>query len=314
LKPTRDVMKARTLSLSAAFLVLLACVVVFHPFSWPRPDGRLHIDFLDVGQGDAALVTFPDGQTLLVDGGGRSKNVVEDPETDEPFEPDIRSIGEAVDSAFLWDRGYSRVDYILATHADADHIQGLSDVAKNFTVNTAIFGRTPMRNPNFADVAEALKNKGIPVEIIARGDRLTFGDVKIEVMYPFATDDPDAVSDNDHSLVLRMVYGGRTFLLTGDIERGAEGDLINGGGTVAADLVKVAHHGSRTSSTQAFIDAVRPQYAVISVGRTSRFGHPHPEVVQRWIDSGVKVMRTGERGTISVSTDGSDLEISTFLR
>ncbi|CAN5484225.1 DNA internalization-related competence protein ComEC/Rec2 [soil metagenome] len=294
-----------------AALFLFAAIIVFHPFSAPQPDGRLHFDFLDVGQGDSALVTFPDGKTLLVDGGGKVRYKTGDEES-EPFTPDVRSIGEAVVSEFLWNRGYSRIDYILATHADADHISGLTDVARNFGVRSALFGRTPMNDPDFAALAEVLKRRGIPSDTLAQGDLMKFGDVRVEVLYPVANDDPNAISDNDHSLVLRIVYGSRAFLLTGDIERSAENALVTGGGTIAADLIKVPHHGSRTSSTEEFIDAVGAKYAVISVGRPSPFGHPHPEIVERWKAAGATVMTTGEQGTISVSTDGSDIAIQRF--
>ncbi len=297
--------------LSASMLI---AIVVFHPFSSPRPDGRLHIDFLDVGQGDSALVTFPDGETLLVDGGGRSKyrDSTNSEDAAEPFAPDTRGIGEAVVSEVLWAKGYSHIDHILATHADADHIQGLADVAKNFSIGAAIFGRTPMNDPDFAEVAAVLRRRGIPTEIIARGEILKFGDATGEVLYPFPIDDPNAPSDNNHSVVLRIVFENRAFLLTGDIERQAETDLIHSGGTLTADLIKVPHHGSRTSSTQEFIDAVGAKYAIISVGRTSPFGHPHTDVVERWKAAGVNVMTTGERGLISVSTDGKDLKIDKF--
>ncbi len=303
----------RVLLTAFSALVLFTGIVVFHPFIAQRPDGRLHFNFLDVGQGDSALVTFPDGKTLLIDGGGRSSFKKDENEDAEPFEPDIRSIGEAVVSEFLWDKGLSHIDHILATHADADHIQGLTDVARNFSINSAVFGRTPMSDPDFAALADVLQRSSIPVETIARGDRFQFGDVTIEVLYPLATDDPNAISDNDHSVVLRIIYGSRIFLLTGDIELTAETALLNNGGTLAADVVKVAHHGSRTSSTHEFIDAVGAKYAVISVGRSSSFGHPHPEVVERWKESGATVMTTGERGTISVSTDGRDLVVETFV-
>jgi len=305
--------QASILRTVAAALAMFIAAIIFHPFSALGIDGRFHMDFLDVGQGDAALVTFPDGQTLLVDGGGRRRSVVYDQETEEPFEQDVRSVGEAVDSAFLWNRGYSHVDYILATHADSDHIQGLTDVAKNFTVSTAIFGRAPIQNPNFAELANVLIKRDIPVEIIAARDRMKFGDVTVEVLYPLPTDDVEAISDNDHSVVLRFVYGSRSFLMTGDIERGAESAILNSGMAVGADVIKVAHHGSRTSSTQAFIDAVGADDAIISVGRASPFGHPHPEVVERWRGSGAHVFQTGQRGMVSVSTDGSDLQIDTFL-
>ena len=305
--------KKTTLYLVFFALVALIGIIVFHPFSSPRPDGRLHFDFLDVGQGDSALVTFPDGKKLLIDGGGRFSFKKDANEDAEPFEPDVRGIGEAVVSVFLWYRGYSQIDHVLATHADADHIQGLTDVAKNFSVGSAVFARTPMNDPDFATLAEVLQRRGIPTEVIARGDSFNFGDVIVEVLYPITSDDPNAVSDNDHSVVLRFIYGSRAFLLTGDIERQAESTLLNNGGTLAADLIKVPHHGSRTSSTQGFIDATQAKYAVISVGRSSPFGHPHLEVVERWKASGATVITTGERGTISVSTDGRDLMIDQFL-
>ena len=166
---------------------------------------------------------------------------------------------------------------------------------------------------DFRELADILRRRGIPTEIIARGDVLKFGEVTVEVLYPSAAAEPNSVSDNNNSVVLRIIYGSRSFLLTGDIERAAEAELLNSGGTLKADLIQVPHHGSRTSSTQPFIDAVGPQYAVISVGRTSPFGHPHAEVVTRWRAAGANVMTTGTRGMISVSTDGRDLQIHTFV-
>lgn len=298
------------MSVAAASLIFTG-VIVFHPFSAPRPDGRLHFDFLDVGQGDSALVTFPDGKTMLVDGGGRFSYAARAADS-EPFEPDVRGIGEAVVSEYLWYRGYSRVDLLVATHADADHIQGLTDVAKNFAIGAAAVGRTPLRDPDYAAFESVVGDRGIPLYVIGRGDRFEFGDVTVDVLYPIPTDDPDAVSDNDHSVTLRIIFGERAFLLTGDIERRAEAEIVASGDELTVDLIKVAHHGSHTSSTRPFVDATAAKFAVISVGRTSPFGHPHEDVVERWVAAGAKVMTTGERGTVSVSTDGRDLEISTF--
>jgi competence protein ComEC len=300
-----------TISLSAFILI-----IVFHPFSAPVADGRLHIDFLDVGQGDSALVTFPNGETLLVDGGGKPnfsnlsvKRETEDPEV---FEPDAATIGESVVSQFLWAKGYSQVDYILATHADADHIQGLTDVAKNFRVRAAFFGRTPEKDQDFAELFKVLEKRKIEIVKLKRGDVLSFDRASVEVLYPEPDDSPEAVSDNNHSVVLRVLFGAKKFLLTGDIEKETESFLVQNPGFLRADLVKVAHHGSRTSSTQTFIDATKAAYAVISVGKTSPFGHPHKEVLERWKNSNAKILTTGERGTISVSTDGKDLIINRF--
>ncbi|MBV9240846.1 MAG: MBL fold metallo-hydrolase, partial [Acidobacteria bacterium] len=279
-------------------------------FSAPSADGRLHIDYLDVGQGDSILVTFPNGETLLVDGGGRPNYGGKEA---SDFRADTRTIGESVVSEVLWYKGYSHVDHILATHADADHIQGLNDVAKNFTVGSAIFGRTPMSNENFASLTEILSRHRVPVEVMRRGQSFEIGGAHVEVLNPTPTDDPDAPYDNNHCLVLRITYGSRSFLLTGDIERQAEADMLLNNAVLTADIVKVPHHGSHTSSTPQFIAATHPQYAVISVGRHSPFGHPHPDVVQRWIEAGVRVLTTGENGMISVSTDGKDLDVSRFV-
>lgn len=312
LKRRSWMMRRSILTPATAVLIVLGAVIVLHPLSVEPPDGRLQVDFLDVGQGDAALVTFPDGRTLLVDGGGRMKYRAGD-EDAESFEPDVQGIGETVVSQFLWHRGYSKVDFILATHADADHIQGLTDVAKNFEIGAALFGRPPIDDPDFAELAGVLRRRAIPIDLVERGDRFKFGDVSVEVLYPVASYDSNAGSDNDRSVVLRIVCGSRALLLTGDIERLAESELVNDGGTLNADVVKVPHHGSRTSSTLEFINAAAAKYAVISVGRTSPFGHPHQDVVDRWKAAGVDVVTTGRSGMVSISTDGRDLKTTSFL-
>ena len=305
------------LRFSSTLLLLFLVVIVFHPFSSPTADGRLHIDFLDVGQGDAALVTFPNGQTMLVDGGGKPNfnSLYVKRETEEPelFEPDAGTIGESVVSQFLWEKGYSQIDYILATHADADHIQGLTDVAKNFRVRAAFFGRTPEKDEDFAELYKVLQKRKIEIIKLKRGDVLSFDKASIEVLYPEPDASPEAVSDNNHSLVLRILFGAKKFLLTGDIEKETESFLVQNPVFLRSDVVKVAHHGSRTSSTQNFIDAAQADYAIISVGKTSPFGHPHKEVLERWKNADAKILTTGERGTITVTTDGQDLIINRFL-
>ncbi|MFZ1699888.1 MAG: ComEC/Rec2 family competence protein [Pyrinomonadaceae bacterium] len=292
---------------------LLLALLVLHPFSAAAPDGRLNIDFLDVGQGDSALITFPNGKTMLIDAGGRFDYRDRGDEV-EPFERDVRGIGESVVSEVLWSKGIDRIDHIFATHADSDHIQGLIDIAKNFRVGSAVFGRTPPDDPEFSSLADVLRRRGIPLEIVARGDTFELGGARVEVLSPTMSDDPNALSDNNSSIVVRITYGSRSFLLTGDIERQAERWLTENGGTLAADVVKVPHHGSRTSSTGEFVDAISAKYAIISVGRTSQFGHPHSEVLDRWRNAGANVLTTGERGMISVSTDGKDLVMNRYER
>ena len=292
-------------------------LIVLHPFSAERPGGRLRLDLLDVGQGDAALLTFPDGATLLVDGGGRAQFETRgDLEVEAVgFERDARGIGEAVVSEYLWWRGLARVDYILATHAHADHMNGLNDIAHNFKVRAALLGRADGGEAEFARLAETLRRERVPIQLVGRGDCLKFGAATVEVLWPPRAGEANgALSENNDSLVLRVRYGTRAFLLTGDIERDAEAALVAAArDELHNDVVKVAHHGSRTSSTESFIAAVRPSVSVISVGHTSPFGHPDKGIVARWRASGAQVLQTGQRGTITISTDGHDLKVGTFV-
>jgi competence protein ComEC len=293
----------------------LVSLIVLHPFSAVRPDGKLHIDFLDVGQGDSAVLTMPDGTTLLVDGGGRpSFKQTSEEDGDPVFERDTRSIGEGVVSQYLWSRGMDQVDYILATHADADHIDGLNDVARNFRVRLAMVARTPADDPEYARFAATMKEAGVPVDQIGAGDVLHFGSVSAAVLWPPPTRDEKAPSRNNDSIMLLVRYGEKSFLLTGDIEKQGETAVLTERVDLRTDLVKVAHHGSKTSSIEPFVAATHPSLAIISVGRTSMFGHPNKEVVERWRASGAEVMTTGQRGTISVVTDGRVLTISTFVK
>ncbi len=309
-------LKPASLKLASFTSAFMLTVIVAHPLSAGPPDGRLRVDFLDVGQGDSALVTMPDGSTLLIDGGGRPdyRLRVDDEDADD-FERDARGVGEAVVSEYLWHRGLARVDYVLATHADADHIEGLGAVLRSFRVEGALVARAPSGDAEFLRFADMARETGVPVYLVGRGDRLRFGAVTLEVLWPRAAEGAaDAPSANNDSIVLRLRFGRRTILLTGDAEADAERALISAGDDLACDVLKVAHHGSRTSSTQAFVNAARPALAIISVGQDSPHGHPHAEVLRRWRDSGALVLTTGERGAITVTTDGEDLKAAPFVQ
>jgi len=285
------------LPLTCAQLLLLA-ILILHPLSSGRSNARLRIDFLDVGQGDSALVTMPDGTTLLVDAGG---NTMES----------ARRIGVTVVSEYLWWRGLSEIDYVLATHADADHIDGLNDVLENFTVRGALIAGRPLDDPEFAKFSQTLARTKTHSETIEAGDVIHFGDVAVSVLWPPVGGEK---STNNDSIVLRIQYGERSILLTGDIEQAAERALLASQQQLHADLIKVPHHGSKTSSTEGYVAATKPQLAIISVGRTSRFGHPHKEVVERWQAIGATVLTTGHSGTITITTDGHDISFKTFVQ
>ncbi|MEJ7616976.1 MAG: MBL fold metallo-hydrolase [Pyrinomonadaceae bacterium] len=250
----------------------------------------LEVSFLDVGQGDAAFVVLPDGTTILIDGGGRPGFTTRGEQVDdeEMFEPDRRSIGEAVVSEYLWWRGLDHIDYVLATHADADHIQGLTDVVRNFRVRSAFVARAPADNREYRRFAEALEGRGVPVEVIGAGDTLRAASVEISVLWPRLTTDGALASGNNDSLVLMLQYERRRVLFTGDVEAAAERQLLAQNADVQCDVAKVAHHGSRTSSVADFVERAHASWAIISVGQRSPFRHPAPEVVERWREQGAR--------------------------
>jgi competence protein ComEC len=239
---------------------------------------------------------MPDGTTLLVDGGGNT------------FEA-ARRIGETVVSEYLWWRGLSEVDYVLATHADTDHIDGLNDVLKNFNVRGALVARRPANDAEFAKFSQTLRATNTHSEIIQAGDVMRFGAVEVSVLWPPAGD----LSTNNDSIVLRVKFGEHSILLTGDIEKPAERALVQAHRDLNAAVVKVPHHGSKTSSTGDFVRATNPNFAIVSAGRNSMFGHPHDEVVQRWQANGATVLTTGECGAITITTDGHHLTLKSFV-
>jgi competence protein ComEC len=269
----------------------------------------LSVTFLDVGQGDSMLISFPQGSLMLLDSGGRIgiDPREDDAEDEDIFVEDRIGVGEAAVAPYLWRRGIKRLDWIAASHGDADHVEGFSEIVRSFEIGAVIKGalKRSDRPPGaFDGVANA------PTRSLKRGDAIDFDGARIEVLSPFA--DQPRMSDNNESLVLRITFGARSFLLTGDIEKEAEARLVESNGDLRADVLKVAHHGSKTSSTIEFLERVNPRYAVISVARLSPFGHPHPEALARLRTTKALIWRTSDCGAITISTDGADLRVETF--
>jgi competence protein ComEC len=312
-------------SMGVLVVFILSMVAMIKP-PVRLPRGRLTIYFLDVGQGDAALVVFPGGSTMLIDGGGelnfsssmKQRAAVEPdsgpPASGEESEAVWReqgfSVGESVVSRFLWSQGLTQVDYLLATHADADHMDGLAAVAKNFMVSQAIVGRVVMNNAEFNDFAGAISRQQTPLARLNAGERFELEGVTIEALWPLPARAPALKSANNDSIVLRLRHGANAILLTGDIEREGEASLLQSGINLQAQVLKIPHHGSKTSSTEAFIDAVKPRLAIVSAGERSRFGHPHATVVERYRSRGIELLQTGRDGMITVQSDGRRLAVS----
>ena len=286
----------------AAFGVSLA-LLVGHPFEPKFSAGRLELTALDVGQGESLLLVLPGGETVLVDGGGL------------PDYGGVRTggldIGDAVVSPYLWSRSIRRLDVLAVTHWDADHFGGVPALLDNFEVGEvwlALAGFAPEQR----DWVDSVRARGVRVVPLEAGDRRTVGGVAFSVLGPGPAVDAVELSRNDRSLVLRAEYGDHGFLLTGDIEARAEAELVERRWLDRDEVLKVAHHGSATSSQQTFLDAVKPTFALISAGYRNTYGHPHRGVLARLRDRGVHVLRTDLEGLISVSTDGRRLAVETY--
>jgi competence protein ComEC len=298
-------------AITLSAILIISTLIIAHPFAPTFTPGRLQLTFLDVGQGDAILLQFPRGQTMLLDSGGRLQYAVDPADASEDiFLEDRIGIGEAAVMPYLWRLGLRRLDLIAATHADSDHVEGFGDIAQGFAIGQALSG-APLASDMFS---QTIKQHGIPLRVLQRGDAYDYDGVQWQVLAPFADGIVTGNADNNASLVVRVRYGQRTFLLTGDIEKETEVRLVQAEPDLRADVLKVAHHGSRTSSTADFLERTQPQHAIISAADPSPFGHPHAEVVERLRRSGARLWATGKQGAITVSTDGQDLQISSFTQ
>lgn len=293
---------AIVLSLPLAALLLVSAS---YPFAPRLPSGALEVSVLDVGQGDSIFVAFPDGRTLLIDGGGSYS-----PTRMGGMRTGI-DIGESVVSPYLWQRGVRRLDAVALSHAHNDHLDGINAVLDNFQVQQLWIGRAVDSRP-FRELLAHARARGVRVVRRARGESFSWGSVTGLVLWP--EDRPVAAeASNNDSLVLRLEYGRRAFLLPGDIEKPVEADLVLRGDPLAADVLKVPHHGSRTSATEPLLRAVQPRAAVISVGETNPFSHPHRETLDRLSAARVRALRTDQDGTVTFSCDGNAVRITTFV-
>ena len=280
-------------------------VIVIHPFRPAIENGKFELDAIDVGQGDSLLAAFPDGQLMLIDAGGI-------PSFGRTRKPGL-DIGEDVVSPYLWSRSIKHLDVVVMTHAHEDHMGGMSAVLKNFHPRELWVGATP-DSPEWRGVRDTAERLHIAIRHRGQGLPFTFGTADIEVLAPVPDYEPDATPKNNDSLVMRIRFGGTSFLLTGDMEKKIEERLYIDGRLQHDDVLKVGHHGSRTSSTPDFLDIERPAFGIISAGFDNTYGHPHPAVIGALKDRNVTVMRTDENGLVTVVSDGRRLRITKAAR
>lgn len=251
----------------------------------------MEVHFIDAGQADAIFIRLPDGQIMQIDAG---KNNTGDEITE-----------------YIKSQGIEKIDYLIGTHPHEDHIGGLDNVIKAFEIGEIYMPRvSSSKTPTtktYEDVLMAIKDKGKAITAPHAGDIIVQGEnYKAEVFSPKREDYDDL---NEYSIVIKITYGDAKFLFMGDAEALNEREIVDAGYDVNADVLKLGHHGSSTSSTEKFLKEVSPDYAVISCGKGNSYGHPHDEIVERCNNLNIKMLRTDNDGNIIMKTDGKNIEV-----
>jgi competence protein ComEC len=293
---------------AARYLFIGLCVVLVLDFAFWNLKGlfqkNLTMTFIDVGQGDSILIEFPKGKRMLIDGGG--------------LYGDRFDIGKNVIAPFLWNKKIPRIDYLVLTHPDPDHLKGLNFVASHFSIGQFWDNGLRGDSESYFQLVETLLSKKVerfslnektPLQII--------NGVQISFLNPPGKLESRRVGRNtsffnNHSLVMKLQFKNMRVLLAADIEKEVEYRLMREGYSLRADILKIPHHGSSSSSTPLFLERVKPTYAVLSVGERNIGRLPHPEVIKRYQQIGTRIFRTDQQGAITVVTDGEKIEVRPF--
>lgn len=255
----------------------------------------LKVHFIDVGQGDATLIqqiNQDNTYNMLIDAGNNGDG------------------GYLVE--YLKDQGVKTLDYIIGTHPHSDHIGGLDDVIKGFQVGAIIMPKVMANTRTFEEVMEAVSDKGLSITSPVPGTSYPLGEAEFTILAP---NSDDYASLNDYSIANRIVFGSNSFIFTGDAEALSEEEILNNFNKrdLASDVFKLAHHGSSTSNTEDFLEAINPSYGIISCGQDNSYGHPHREIMAQLKARNILVFRTDLHGTIVINSDGKDISIETEL-
>ncbi|CAG7839407.1 hypothetical protein CLOHAE12215_00817 [Clostridium haemolyticum] len=251
-------------------------------------NGDLKVHFIDVGQADSILIT-EGNHNMLIDAGNNDD-------------------GDMVVS-YLKKAGVKKLDYIVGTHPHEDHIGGLDNVINTFNINKIYMPKKVSTTKTYKDVIKAIKNKNMKITSPKSGESFKLGKATCSIVAPKQNEDYQ--SANNYSIVIKLTYGSKSFLFTGDAEGISEAEILKGGYDIKADVLKVGHHGSRTSTSEAFLNKINPDVAVISCGRANDYGHPHKATMEKLKEKHIKVYRTDESSTVIVTSDGKNIGFNT---
>lgn len=243
------------------------------------------VHFIDVGQADSILIQ-QGGAAMLIDGGNNTD-------------------GEFV-KEYIGRQNITQLDYIIATHPHEDHIGGLDYIINSFNIGKVYHPRQTTTTETFKDFISAVKENGLSLSVPTVGEQFKLGEALVTVLAPNSSNYQDL---NDYSIVLKVTFKNTTFLFTGDAEAVSENEMLKNDLDLKADVLKVGHHGSKSSTSSTFLNAVKPKYAVISVGEGNKYGHPGDSILERLENAGVKTYRTDINGTIIAKSDGRVITI-----
>ena len=273
-----------------SFIILLLIILIFSVFHFiPK---ELKIFFVDVGQGDCTFIVTPKNKTILIDGGGS---------TGSDFD-----VGESTLLPYILDRGYKKIDLMFISHFDQDHIGGLFTILKELKVNRVCISKQEENSQNYKKFLEIVEEKDIPVSIVKIGDKIKIEkSLYFDILWP-KEEQIEENKINNNAIVMKLNYNNFSCLFTGDIEKVAEDKIVNlykDKSVLESDILKVAHHGSKTSTTEEFLKLVNPKICLVGVGKNNLFGHPSSEVIERLEKSNVKIYRTDINGEINIIID-----------
>lgn len=282
-------------------LIFLLCLAFLLPSSFSAPaEKELSVSFLDVGQGDSIVIRTPAGRTIVIDGGQGAT-------AKSRFDA-----GKEVLIPFLEQAGVKKIDLVVATHPDFDHLGGLVSLLRSGIPVAAVLDcGLPHTSQAYENFLKLIQEKKIPFSVPKKGELLDWGPgLRAQVLAPQLPLEKRLDRDlNESSIVIRLEYGRVSFLFTGDAETATEDEILCSGARVRSTVLKAAHHGSRTASSPAFVYAVSPEVVVISAGKRNKFDHPHWETIKLFREIGARILQTDQQGTITITTDGETYEI-----